>query len=123
MRRDFAPILDKYPGNIDQYMDDWWVTTTNNNTGKKLHLEILHAFLKHCKEISYFLKPAKCQLMQPEMTLLGWHISKDGLCIDPAKVTGISEWPTTLMSVKQVQQTLGVLGYQQPFIKNFAALA
>jgi hypothetical protein len=104
-------------------MDDWWVATTDNDKGKKLYLEILHAFLKRCKEMSYFLKPAKCQLMQPEMTLLGWHISKDGLRIDPAKVTGISEWPTTLTSVKQVQQTLGVLGYQRPFIKDFAALA
>jgi hypothetical protein len=116
MHWDFAPVLDKYQGNIDQYMDDWWMATTNNKEGKRLHLEILHAFLKCCKEMSYFLKPAKCQLMQQEMTLLCWHILKEGLCIDPAKVTGISEWPITLMSMKQVQQTLRVLGYQRPFI-------
>ena len=104
-------------------MDDWWVATRDDAEGRELHLEILHAFLKQCEAKSYFLKPTKCQFMQPSMTLLRWLITKEGLHIDPAKVTGISEWPTTLQMVKQVQQTLGVLGYQCPFIRNFAALA
>jgi len=36
---------------------------------------------------------------------------------------GISEWPRTLTSVRQVQKTMGVLGYQRPFIPGFAAIA
>jgi hypothetical protein len=36
---------------------------------------------------------------------------------------GLREWPRTLSTVKEVRQVLGVLGYQRPFIKDFAALA
>jgi hypothetical protein len=31
--------------------------------------------------------------------------------VDPSKVTGLSEWPRTLYNVKEVQCTLGILGY------------
>jgi hypothetical protein len=43
--------------------------------------------------------------------------------IDPSKIAGIKEWPYTLKSVKEVQSTLGVLSFQQPFIPGFAHLA
>jgi len=61
--------------------------------------------------------------MQPQITLLGWLVTGKGLHIDPSKVTGISEWPRTLTSVKQVQKTMGVLGYQRPFIPGFTRIA
>ena len=38
-------------------------------------------------------------------------------------MAGIRDWPRQLKDVKQVHSTLGVLGYQRPFIKNFAAIA
>ena len=37
-------------------------------------------------------------------------------------MAGIWDWPRQLKDVKQVQSTLGVLGYQRPFIKNFATI-
>ena len=43
--------------------------------------------------------------------------------IDPTKRDGLANWPQTLHTIKQVRSTLGVLGYQQPFIKDFAKLA
>jgi hypothetical protein len=43
--------------------------------------------------------------------------------IDPAKVTGIAEWPRELKNVKEVRSTLGVLGHQRPFIQGFAHIA
>jgi hypothetical protein len=71
----------------------------------------------------YFLKPSKCQLLQPKMTLIGWEVSAEGLQIDPDKVARIAEWPRMLKSVKEVRQALGVLGYQCPFIRGFVHLA
>ena len=59
--------------------------------------------------------------MQPHMALLRWLVTGEGLCIDPAKVTGISEWPTTLRNIKEVRKTMGVL--QRPFIPGFAKWA
>jgi hypothetical protein len=61
--------------------------------------------------------------MQPQITLLEWLVTGKGLCIDPSKVTGILEWPRMLTTVKQVSKTLGVLGYQHPFIQGCASIA
>jgi hypothetical protein len=60
--------------------------------------------------------------MQPQITLLGWLVTGEGLHIDPSKVTGISKWPRMLTSVKQVHKTLGVLEYQRPFIQGLASI-
>src|SRR6266850_282776 len=84
--------------------------------GRALHKEAIHMFLLTCKEKSYFLKVSKCEIMRPQITLLGWLVTGKGLCIDPSKVTGISEWPRTLTSVRQVRKTMGVLGYKRHFI-------
>src|SRR6266403_47936 len=35
------------------------------------------------------------------------------------KVKGLANWPRKLQTIKQVRLTLGVLGYQQPFISGF----
>ena len=72
---------------------------------------------------SYFLKISKTKFEEPQMEIQGWQVGAGGICIDPSKVAGIQDWPRQLKDVKQVQSTLGVLGYQCPFIKNFAAIA
>jgi len=36
---------------------------------------------------------------------------------------GITNWPTTLNTVKEVRSTLGLLGYHHPWIPNFAKIA
>ena len=43
--------------------------------------------------------------------------------VDPSKLTGITEWPQTLSTVKEICSTLGVLGFQRPFIPGFADIA
>ena len=46
-----------------------------------------------------------------------------GITINPRKLAGIHEWPQTLRNVKEVWKVLRVLGYQRPFIPNFASFA
>jgi hypothetical protein len=104
-------------------MDDWWIATSNNKAGQALHVQAIHDFLNTCKKHSYFLKAPKCKIMQPQIMLLGWLVTREGLHINPSKVTGISEWPRMLTSVRQVRKTLGVLEYQWPFIQGFASIA
>ena len=72
---------------------------------------------------SYFLKVSKTKFEEPQMEILGWQVGVGGIRIDSSKIAGIKEWPRQLKDVKQVRSTLGVLGYQRPFIKNFAAIA
>jgi hypothetical protein len=104
-------------------MDSFWMASTGSEEGLALHQEMIHCFLSLCKKNQYYLKVSKCEVMQLHMALLGWLVTGEGLCIDPAKVTGISEWPTTLRNIKEVRKTMRVLGYQRPFIPRFAKQA
>ena len=49
--------------------------------------------------------------------------SPDTLHINPSKIAGIAKWPCTLKSVKEVQSTLGILGYHCAFIPGFTNIA
>jgi hypothetical protein len=51
------------------------------------------------------------------------RLNYDGITIDPSKIKGLMEWPRTLKNVKEVRKILGILGYQCPFIPNFASFA
>ena len=123
MHRDFRALMQKYPDNIGNYMDDWWIAMPDGNKGRRLHQQIVHEFLDQMEECSYFLKPKKCQFEKESMEILGWLVGDGKIRIDPTKVKGISEWPRELKSVAEVRSTLGVLGYQRPFIQGFAAIA
>jgi hypothetical protein len=43
--------------------------------------------------------------------------------VDPAKASGLAIWPWKLHNLKELRQTLGILGYQEPFIWGYAAFA
>jgi hypothetical protein len=103
-------------------MDNWWIATSDDKVGRALHIQAIHEFLDLCEKHSYFLKPSKCEIIWPQIMLLGWLVTGEGLRIDPLKVTGISEWPRTLTSIKQVCKMLGVLGDQCRFIPGFASI-
>jgi len=88
-----------------------------------LHEEIAHMFFNLLEQHSLFLKPSKCEFFQTAMDYLGIRVQRGELMIDPAKIAGITDWPTTLKSVKEVRSTLGLLGYHCPWIPNFAKIA
>ena len=123
MHRDFRELLQRYPENLGNYMDDWWIATESTPEGVALHQRIAHEFLDQMEKKSYFLKVSKTKFEEPQMEILGWQVGAGGIRIDPSKIAGIREWPRQLKDIKQVRSTLGVLGYQRPFIKNFAAIA
>jgi hypothetical protein len=75
------------------------------------------------EEESYFLRPAKCKFEQRSITYLGIIVDGNQLKPDPKKTSALKDWPHTLHTVKEVRSILGVLGYQQPFIPNFANIA
>jgi Reverse transcriptase (RNA-dependent DNA polymerase) len=116
LRHNFADVLQKYPTEVFNYMDDFAVATKKSPEGLERHRKICHELLDIMEKQSYFLKLSKCQFEQPKMDVLGWLVEDGNVKIDPAKVAGIAEWPRELKSVKEVRSTLGVLGYQRPFI-------
>jgi Reverse transcriptase (RNA-dependent DNA polymerase)/RNase H-like domain found in reverse transcriptase len=120
MNRVFAKIMNHYPGKVFVYMDDVLVATGGDvEEHRRIVREILEMF---CQE-SFFLKLSKCKFEQTSIDYLGIHVEHGTIRIDPTKRKGLSQWPRTLSSVKEVRSTLGVLGYQRPFIPHFAHLA
>ena len=45
MHRNFRELLQRYPENLRNYMDDWWIVTENTSEGMALHQKITHKFL------------------------------------------------------------------------------
>ena len=101
-------------------MDDILIATPND---PKLHKSIVHEVLNIMEKESLFLKAKKCRFEQKEIDFLGYVISEGTIKVDPSKRHRLEEWPCVLSSVKDVQKTLGVLGYQQQFIPGFTRLA
>jgi Reverse transcriptase (RNA-dependent DNA polymerase)/RNase H-like domain found in reverse transcriptase len=120
MDRVFLKLRNKYPGMVFVYMDDILIATSMDCA---LHHKIVHQVLELLEEESFFLKPSKCKFKQTTIDYLGIVVSKGTVRIDPTKQNGIAAWPRRLTSVKQVRSTLGVLGYQRPFIPGFTHLA
>jgi hypothetical protein len=116
LQHNFADVLQKYPKEVFNYMDDLVVAMQKSLEGLKRHWQVCHELLEIMEKQSYYLKLSKCQFEQPKMDVLGWLVEDGNIKIDPAKVTGIAEWPRELKNVKEVQSTLGVLGYQRAFI-------
>ena len=110
--REFSPLFQKYEPYLSNYLNDWIVATPGGEEGLKLHRQIVHEFLDQMEKLSYFLKLGKCEFEQPTIEFLGWLITKEGITVDPAKATGISEWPQRLRNVKEVWWMLGILSYQ-----------
>ena len=115
------PLYAKYPQKFRHYMDDCIVMTGPGE--EALHRQICRDYFDILEKHSLYLKPAKCEFFKKEIDYLGIRVKNGELMIDPAKIAGITEWPTTLNTVKEVRSTLGLLGYHRQWIPNFARIA
>ena len=61
------------------------------------------------------LKPEKSEFEKTSVEYLGVVISQDSVMMDPAKVAGVSEWPTPTTK-KEVQSFLGFGNFYRKFI-------
>src|ERR1700744_3817456 len=102
------------------YMDDILIATPDDLA---VHRPIVHEVLDVLEKESLFLHPEKCVFETKCVEYLGLILEGDSIGVDPAKVDGLKSWPCVLKNVKEVRSTLGVFGYQRPFIKGFANIA
>ena len=102
INRDLAPLKQKYPDNFSNYMDDVAIGTDNTVEGRKLYRKIVQEFLGLLADHSYFLKASKCEFEKAQIEFLGFLVQNGMVRIDPSKIGGISNWPRTLHSQKQV---------------------
>ena len=116
-----APLYKKYPGRFRHYMDDILIATKEGED--ELHEQICHELFELFKKESLFLKPSKCEFEKNEIDFLGVQLGHGVATVDPLKLEGIIKWPHILKNIKEVWSTLGVLGFQRPFIPRFADIA
>ena len=121
MNHIFTLLRNKYPTCFENYMDNCVILTEEEELG--LHQQITQEFFLILCENNLFLYPQKHIVEAESINFLGMHLNCDGITIDPQKIEGLQDWPRTLGNVKEVQKVLGVLGYQRPFIPNFAHFA
>jgi hypothetical protein len=69
------------------------------------------------------LKLTKTRFFQKKIDFLGWTVEAGTIRPDPDKVQGLKEWPRELQNLSELRSTMGVIGYQRPFIPNFSAIA
>ena len=102
------------------YMDNCGLETLAKD--KQLHIEILHYAFNLLAKNRLHLKLSKSIFMQPTMDFLGVCINKNSATIDPAKITGIMEWPEDIKTLKEAHTFVGMLGYHCMFIPGFSSI-
>ena len=72
IHQDPWPILQKYPQEVGNYLDDIWIVTKKDEKGRIQHKKIMHKLLDLLEAKSYFLKLSKSQFETEDMDLLRW---------------------------------------------------
>jgi hypothetical protein len=116
MNQTFQKEIDE--GWLVIYMDDILIFSQNLEEHHSQTRRILDILRKE----RLFLKPTKCTFDAQEVDYLGMIIRPGQVAMDPAKLKGISEWPTPT-KVKDVQSFLGVCNFYRHFISHYSDLA
>ena len=115
MNRILGKYLHKF---VVCYLDDIMVYSKSPEE----HYEHLELVLSILKENRFYAKLDKCSFNKPEVKFLGHIVGRDGLKVDPRKVSSVREWPRPT-SVKEVQQFLGLTNYFRKFMKGYSTIA
>ena len=104
------------PG-VAAYLDDIIVTGQT----KAEHLENLRRVFAALDNYGLKLQLDKCVFFAPEVSYLGYIISKDGLCASEERVQAILQYATPT-DLKQLESFVGKLNYYGKFLPAFASV-
>ena len=86
------------------------------------YLKHIDLVLARLKQFDLRVKPSKCNFAKPQVKLLGYIVSKEGIATDPDKVKAIVELPVP-RTVKQVRSFVGTCNYYRQVVPQFAKIA
>jgi hypothetical protein len=69
-----------------------------------------------------YARLSKCTFNVPELKFLGHIVSRDGLKVDPAKISTVAQWPVP-ETVKALRSFLGLSNYFRRFIERYSNIA
>ena len=85
------------------YLDDILIFTRTLEEHQEVVCKVLDLLQLH----NLSLTPEKCEFEKTSVEYPGVVISQDSVMMDPAKVAGVSEWPTPTTK-KEVQSSWGL---------------
>ena len=97
--------------NVVDYIDDLLVHT---KTWEKL--------FKRLKVANLVARPTKCELGVTQVDLLGHRLGRGTVGLQDCNVEIVKDAPRPTTK-KEIRSFLGLVGYYQPFIPNFTAIA
>ena len=98
------------------YIDDILLFSKDEEGHKKL----LQQFHKICDSYGVMLSAKKSQIGTREVDFLGMHFKERKHVPQPHLVENLPSFPDENMTVKQIQQFLGILNYVRDFIPNIS---
>ena len=88
----------------------------------KEHLQVLEELLKRLKAASLVARPTKCELRATQVDFLGHRLGRGTVGLQDCNVEKLKD-AQRLATKKEIRLFLGLVGYYQPFISNFAAIS
>ncbi|WVZ94041.1 hypothetical protein U9M48_039983 [Paspalum notatum var. saurae] len=111
----FMDYLDKF---VVVFIDDILIYSKTEAE----HEEHLRLVLQRLREHKLYAKFSKCEFWIDEVRFLGHIVSKEGIAVDPSKVSTVTNWKVPEIP-KEVRGFLGLAGYYRRFIENFSRIA
>ena len=104
--------------NVVDYIDDLLVHT---KTWEE-HLQVLEELFKRFKAANLVARPTKWELGATQVDFLGYRLGRGTVGLQDCNVEKVKGAPRPTTK-KENRSFLGLVGYYQPFIPNFAAIA
>jgi hypothetical protein len=99
------------------YLDDILIYSKTQEE----HDNHVRQVLQRLQEYGLYAKLEKCSFDRNQVEFLGYVVSQEGICMDPAKIQTILDWQTPC-SVRDVQCFLGFANFYRKFIKNYSKI-
>jgi hypothetical protein len=110
----FMDYLDKF---VVVFIDDILIYSQNEQE----HEEHLRKVLQRLRDCQLYAKLSKCEFWISEVLFLGHIINREGLVVDPKKVTTILDWKAP-KDVRGIKSFIGMAGYYRRFIEGLSKI-